>query len=107
MLANYQTISHKDKVIKSTTILIRDQSNKPIGALCINFDLALFYNIKKFFEEFTRINKLSPSDDKVIEINNADKNSSPVTGGSKLSSEIFLSGIGIDKEKKLFSLISP
>lgn len=72
VLANYQTISYKNKTIKSTTILIRDQNNKPIGAVCINFDLAPFYNIKKFLEEFTRINKLSPPEDKVIEINNAD-----------------------------------
>lgn len=72
ILANYQTIAHKGKVIKSTTILIRDQNNKPIGALCLNFDLSQFYNLKKVVEEFTRINKLCPSEEKVIEINNAD-----------------------------------
>lgn len=71
ILANYQTISLKNKLIKSTTIIIRDKSNKPIGALCINFDLSHYRNMKKLFEEFIQTNNLSPPGDKVIEINNA------------------------------------
>lgn len=72
ILANYRTISHKNKVIKSTTMLIRDEKDKPIGAICMNFDLSSFYKAKNFLEEFTLINELSPPEDKVIKINNAD-----------------------------------
>jgi len=72
VLANYHTISHKNKVIKSTTMLIRDEKDKPIGAICINFDLSSFHRAKSFLEEFTLINELSPPEDKVIKINNAD-----------------------------------
>ena len=73
MLANYSTISHKNKVIKSTTILIRDEKEDPIGAICMNFDLSSFYNVKNILEEFTQINELSPQKDKdkVIKIDNA------------------------------------
>lgn len=74
LLANYRTISHKNKVIKATTMLIRDEKDKLIGAICMNFDLSSFYKAKNFLEEFTHINKLSlPEDpkDKVIKTNNA------------------------------------
>ena len=72
ILANYSTIPHKNKVIKSTTILIRDEKEDPIGAICVNFDLSSFYSVKNILEEFTQINELSPPEDKVIKIHNAD-----------------------------------
>jgi len=71
VLSNYQTIPYKNKTIKSTTMFIRDQKDKPIGAICINFDLSSFYKAKSFLEEFTYINKLSLPKDKVINITNA------------------------------------
>lgn len=74
LLANYRTISHKNKVIKSTTMLVRDEKERPIGAICINIDLSSFYKAKNFLEEFIHINQLSPPEDledKVIEISNA------------------------------------
>jgi len=71
VLANYSTIPYKNKVIKSTTILIRDEKGNPIGAICMNFDLSSFYSVKNILEEFTQINDLSPQKDKVIKIDNA------------------------------------
>lgn len=71
MLVNYRNVSHKNKVIKSTTIVIRDETKKPIGAVCINFDLSSFYNAKRFLNEFTQINNLSPPEDEIIKITNA------------------------------------
>ena len=71
MLVNYRTISYKNKSIKSTTILIRDETDKPIGAVCINFDLSSFYDARRFLNEFILINDLLPREDKVIHITNA------------------------------------
>ena len=70
MLVNYTTI-YKHKSIKSTTIIIRDETDKSIGAVCINFDLSSFYNARKFLNEFVHINDLLPTEDKVINITNA------------------------------------
>ena len=72
MLVNYRTIYYNNKVIKSTTIVIRDETDKPIGAVCINFDLSSFYNVRRFLDEFTSINDLSLAEEKVIKITNAD-----------------------------------
>ena len=38
----------------------------------MNFDLSSFYSVKNILEEFTQINELSPLEDKVIKIHNAD-----------------------------------
>lgn len=73
MLVNYRTISYKNKSIKSTTIVIRDETDKPIGAVCINLDLSSFYNARRFLNEFIHINinDISPTEDKVINVTNA------------------------------------
>jgi len=76
LLANYRTIPHNGKVIKSTTMLVRDEKDKMIGAICINFDLSSFYKAKNFLEEFTHINHFSLPEDlegkaTKIKINNA------------------------------------
>lgn len=40
MLANYRSLSSDhEKVIKSSTALIRDENGKPIGAFCVNFNI--------------------------------------------------------------------
>lgn len=72
MLTNYRTATPDGRDVKSTTVLIRDESNKIIGALCINFDLSAFTNMKKSIEELTRITQLGPPPDKVIQVKNAD-----------------------------------
>lgn len=72
ILANYSTIPYNNKIIKSTTVLVRDEKGKPIGAICMNFDLSSFCNVKNILEEFTEVNELSPPTDKKINIENSD-----------------------------------
>jgi predicted transcriptional regulator YheO len=50
--ANYMITSQDGRKIKSSTALIRDSDDKVIGALCINYDLENFNNMKNFLEEF-------------------------------------------------------
>lgn len=72
MLANYQTVTKEGKHIKSTTIVIRNESKEVIGALCMNFDLSTFVSTKRFFDDFTKVNNLMPPEGKVVNISNAD-----------------------------------
>jgi len=72
MLTNYRTTTSEGKDVKSTTILIRDETGKIVGALCINLDLSAYYNMKKSLDELTRITQLGPPPDKVIQVKNAD-----------------------------------
>ena len=50
--ANYMIPSEDGRKIKSSTALIRDSDDKVIGALCVNYDLENFNNMKNFLEEF-------------------------------------------------------
>lgn len=50
--ANYMITSEDGRKIKSSTALIRDSDDKVIGALCVNYDLENFNNMKNFLEEF-------------------------------------------------------
>ena len=50
--ANYMIPSEDGRKIKSSTALIRDAEDKVIGALCVNYDLENFNNMKNFLEEF-------------------------------------------------------
>lgn len=72
MLTNYQVTAPDGKNVKSTTILIRDEANRVIGALCINLDLSVFSNMKKSLDDLTRVTQLGPPPDKVIQVKNAD-----------------------------------
>ena len=72
MLTNYRTTALDGKDVKSTTILIRDEANRIVGALCINLDLSAFSNMKKSLDDLTRVTQLGPPPDKVIQVKNAD-----------------------------------
>ena len=43
-MPNYRTVSGDGRVLKSSTIFIRDSGNTPLFAFCINFDTTDFYN---------------------------------------------------------------
>lgn len=51
-LSGYRTIAH-GRIMKSSTIFLRDDSGKVIGCLCINMDVTDFLNAKTALEEFT------------------------------------------------------
>lgn len=72
MLANYQSVTSEGKSIKCTTIVVRNNEKDVVGALCINTDLSSFVATKKFFDDFTRTHNLTPPEDKVVNVKNAD-----------------------------------
>jgi predicted transcriptional regulator YheO len=51
-IANYKTQSKKGNVMKSSTIFLRDDENKVIGALCLNYDISLLMQFNGEIEEF-------------------------------------------------------
>ena len=45
-LANYKTITRNGRILKSSTIFLRNKHGKIIGAFCINFDMTEFKRCK-------------------------------------------------------------
>ncbi|MGI6285540.1 helix-turn-helix transcriptional regulator [Neomoorella humiferrea] len=58
-LIGYLNRTKDGKVLKSSTIFIRDDSGKIIGCLCINFDLTEFQVAKNILEEFCQLKDLA------------------------------------------------
>lgn len=52
-LSNYLHEDPSGKRIKSSTALIRDNEDKVVGALCVNFDITLMDDFESWLEEFT------------------------------------------------------
>lgn len=51
-IPNYKTQSTKGQIMKSSTVFLRNQDQKPVGALCINYDISLFMQFGGEIEEF-------------------------------------------------------
>ncbi|GEA19257.1 helix-turn-helix transcriptional regulator [Moorella sp. E306M] len=58
-LIGYLNRTKDGKVLKSSTIFIRDNSGKIIGCLCINFDLTEFQLAKNILEDFCQLKDLA------------------------------------------------
>ena len=56
-VANYQTESNDGKILKSTTVFIRDKQRKIIGFLCINYAIESFLETQETLSDFIKINK--------------------------------------------------
>lgn len=54
-ICNYKAITKDGKVLKSSTIFIRDSARKVIGAFCINFCITEYLNAVSLLEDFVRI----------------------------------------------------
>lgn len=52
-LIGYQTVTRDGKVLKSSTMFIRDMSGKITGCVCINIDLTEFLLCQKIISQFT------------------------------------------------------
>lgn len=57
IVANYKTESKSGKKLKTTTIFIRNNNNKIIGLLSINYSLEYFLKIKKRIDSFCLIHE--------------------------------------------------
>ncbi len=71
-ILNYQNKSPNGKVLKSSTMLIRDDQNEVIGCLCINIDISEFMIARKVLEEMTCID--SPDDPLMAETGTSNVN---------------------------------
>jgi predicted transcriptional regulator YheO len=58
MLANYLTRTPDGKVLKSMTVVIRNERREITGAFCLNFDLGRFLSAKAIIEEFAQGHEL-------------------------------------------------
>lgn len=54
-IINYKNKSADGKILKSSTLMLRDENNEIIGCLCINIDISEFMIAKKVLEDFTSI----------------------------------------------------
>lgn len=50
-LMNYMNYTKDGKLLRSSTIFIRDDNEKVIGCLCINIDLSRWLSIQKFLDD--------------------------------------------------------
>lgn len=51
-ILSYKTQSKQGKVLKSSTVFLRDDKEKIIGALCMNYDISLFIQLGREIEQF-------------------------------------------------------
>lgn len=54
---NYRSHTEDGRLLKGTTVLIRDKRGAPIGALCINFDLTHLQVATSALEDLSRIDE--------------------------------------------------
>lgn len=62
-LANYKTQTPKGNVMKSSTVFLRDEHNKIIGALCMNYDISLMMQFGGVLETLTNFNEEDTKDE--------------------------------------------
>lgn len=57
-ITNYMSKTKDGKILKSSSVVIRDSHHKIIGSLCINFNLTEQLFFKKFINEFCKTQEL-------------------------------------------------
>lgn len=69
MLANYRSLSSaQEKVVKSSTALIRDVDGKPIGAFCINFDITNLLTVQSQMSDLTYMTDVQPTETRLEDL---------------------------------------
>jgi predicted transcriptional regulator YheO len=58
LILNYKNKITNGKLIKSSSILIRDEQKKVIGCLCINYDMTQLSLVESFLQSFTQTNEV-------------------------------------------------
>ena len=56
---NYSTTANDGRQLKSSSILFRDEKNKPFAALCINFDVSDILNLNTIIKDIFKITDVS------------------------------------------------
>lgn len=62
--ANYLIETEDGRKINSSTVLIKDETEKLIGALCINYDIHQLENVMDFITDMMSIKRETPSQEK-------------------------------------------
>lgn len=62
-LCNYFKNTENGDIIKSSTALLRGDNGQVVGALCINYSLGKFLQVRKFADDFCKMIDLSQNDD--------------------------------------------
>lgn len=55
VLANYANKFADGRMVKSTSVGIKDSTGKYVAALCLNIDLSMFQGVKSVLEHFTNL----------------------------------------------------
>lgn len=63
---NYKTETKNGRILKSSTMLIKDKYRKIVGSLCINYDMTSHLMFKKTMNEFCTIADLSEQKEEEI-----------------------------------------
>lgn len=63
---NYKTQTYDGRILKSSTIYLRDGNDKIIGSLCINSDVTQLQQAKAYIEKFIGLPQEKPSSDMVF-----------------------------------------
>ncbi|MDD3655672.1 MAG: helix-turn-helix transcriptional regulator [Atribacterota bacterium] len=58
-MINYKSKTKDGRILKSSSVFIKDQNNKIVGCLCINYDLTGHMMFEKIMDEFCAINELN------------------------------------------------
>jgi predicted transcriptional regulator YheO len=58
-LLNYKTKTKDGRILKSSSVFIKDEKNKIVGCLCINYDMTGHLMYKNIIDEFCTINELN------------------------------------------------
>lgn len=58
-IINYKTKTKNGKILKSSSVFIRDQNNEIVGCLCINYDMEGYLMFKHIMDEFCSITDLA------------------------------------------------
>ena len=58
-LINYKTKTKDSRILKSSSVFIKDEKNKIVGCLCINYDLTAHNMFKNMINEFCNIGELN------------------------------------------------
>ena len=58
-LLNYKTKTKDGRVLKSSSVFIKDEKGKIIGSLCINYDMTTHLMFENILQEFCNMNELN------------------------------------------------
>lgn len=72
-LINYKTQTKDGKILKSSSVFIKDKNNKIVGCLCINYDMEGYLMFKNLTDEFCSMSDLREKKEKEIFASDVDE----------------------------------